>query len=327
MIKKTVVFVIFFIITFFYVACFLKEGCIASKDFLYLLSIILIIYVSYTLLKREKKLLRENKELQKELETLNKSLEEKISKAIAMTQEKEQQMLSQSKMAQMGEMLSMIAHQWKQPLAAISSTASTLELKMIMQDYDPEFFAPKIKDILAYSQHLSSTINDFRNFFKDSKVVTKTTFESIINDTVQIVKVSLQDNDIVLSIHNDFEDELYIYENEFKQVVLNLIKNAEDAIIENNIHHGFIEIKTYKSGSNAIFEVSDNGGGIKSEIIRKVFDPYFSTKDKKNGTGLGLYMSKTIIENHCLGSLKCFNTLEGVMFKITIDPNKFSLTD
>jgi two-component system, NarL family, sensor histidine kinase EvgS len=198
---------------------------------------------------------------------------------------------------------------------------------MIIDDYDQLVFTAGIKDIQAYSQHLSLTINDFRNFFKDSKVVTKTTFENIIDDTVQIVKTSLQNHDTILSIHNDFKDEFCIYENEFKQVILNLIKNAEDAIIENGIRHGLIEIKTYRHGTDAIFEVLDNGRGIDSEIMARIFDPYFSTKDKKSGTGLGLYMSKTIIENHCLGSLECFNTQEGAMFRITIDPLKFSLAD
>jgi signal transduction histidine kinase len=263
----------------------------------------------------------------KELESLNKSLKEKISLAITQTQEKEKHMLNQSKMAQMGEMLSMIAHQWKQPLAAISSTASALELKMIIDDCDQLAFAAGIKDIQAYSQHLSLTINDFRNFFKDSKLVTKTTFENIIDDAIQIVKISLQNDDILLSIQNDFKDEFCVYENEFKQVVLNLIKNAEDAIIESGISHGLIEIKTYKHGTDAVFEVLDNARGIDGEIMEKVFDPYFSTKDKKSGTGLGLYMSKTIIENHCLGSLECFNTQEGARFKITLDPKKFSLAN
>lgn len=263
----------------------------------------------------------------KELESLNKSLKEKISLAITQTQEKEKHMLNQSKMAQMGEMLSMIAHQWKQPLAAISSTASALELKMIINDCNHLALTAGIKDIQAYSQHLSLTINDFRNFFKDSKLVTMTTFENIIDDAIQIVKISLQNNDILLSIQNDFKDEFCVYENEFKQVVLNLIKNAEDAIIESGINHGLIEIKTYKHGTNAVFEVLDNARGIDAEIMEKVFDPYFSTKDKKSGTGLGLYMSKTIIENHCLGSLECFNTQEGARFKITLDPNKFYLAD
>jgi signal transduction histidine kinase len=223
--------------------------------FVSIIGLFLFLYISYVSIKREKDLLNVNNELQeklqynsiehdikskKELESLNKSLKEKISVAINQAQEKELHMLNQSKMAQMGEMLSMIAHQWRQPLAAISSTASSLELKLIIDDYDKLVFTTGIKDIQAYSQHLSLTINDFRNFFKDSKVVTKTTFENIIDDTVQIVKTSLQDHDTILSIQNEFTDEFCIYENEFKQVILNLIKNAEDAIIENGISNGLI---------------------------------------------------------------------------------------
>ncbi|MCK9492211.1 MAG: PAS domain S-box protein [Sulfurimonas sp.] len=261
----------------------------------------------------------------KELENLNESLKARISKAIAEAQEKEQHMLKQSKMAQMGEMLSMIAHQWRQPLAAISSTASSLEVKMILKDIDIATLKSGIKDIQAYSQHLSSTINDFRNFFIDSKVLTKTSFESILNKTIQIVKTSLDKRDIIISFQNHFEDEFCIYENEFEQVVLNLIKNAEDAIVENSIKNGIIEIKTYKLNGKAVFEVFDNARGIDNALMEKIFDPYFSTKSKKNGTGLGLYMSKIIIENHCFGTLEAFNTFEGAMFRITLNPNEFSL--
>lgn len=259
----------------------------------------------------------------KELENLNKTLEEKISVAITQSQEKELHMLNQSKMAQMGEMLSMIAHQWRQPLGAISSTASALDLKILIEDYEKEFFARSIKDILAYSQHLSLTINDFRNFFKDSKVVSQSNFKTIIDETIQIVKISIQNHNIAISIENNFVDDIYIYENEFKQVILNLIKNAEDAIIENNIKNSFIKIKTYKEEKNAVFEIEDNGGGVDNKIMSKIFDPYFSTKDKQSGTGLGLYMSKTIIENHCCGSLECLNTKDGARFRIILDPNLF----
>ncbi|EQB39120.1 hypothetical protein M947_08135 [Sulfurimonas hongkongensis] len=260
----------------------------------------------------------------KELESLNESLKEKIEQAIKETQEKEQYMLKQSKMAQMGEMLSMIAHQWRQPLAAISSTASSLEVRMILKDIDLETLKSGIKDIQAYSQHLSSTINDFRNFFIDSKVLTKTSFKAILDKTILIAKTSLDKRDIIIRVQNKFEDEFCIYRNEFEQVVLNLIKNAEDAIVEDGIDNGLIEIKTYKLNDKAIFEIYDNARGIDNELMDKIFDPYFSTKTKKNGTGLGLYMSKIIIENHCYGTLEAFNTFEGAMFRITLDPNKFT---
>ena len=260
-----------------------------------------------------------------EIESININLQERISAAITQTKEKEQHMLKQSKMAQMGEMLSMIAHQWRQPLAAISSTASTLELKTIIDDYDKTFFLAGIKDIQAYSQHLSLTINDFRNFFMDSKLVNVTNFAAIIDETLRIVKTSLTNKNITLCINNNFKEDLHLYESEFKQVILNLLKNAEDSLLENATQNATIEIKTYKDKNNAIFEIIDNGGGVEEEIISKIFNPYFSTKGKKSGTGLGLYMSKTIIENHCLGTIECFNNQSGgATFRITIDPDSLS---
>ncbi len=260
-----------------------------------------------------------------EIEDINKNLEEKISQAIKETKEKEQHMLNQSKMAQMGEMLSMIAHQWRQPLTAISSTASTLELKIILDSYDKDFFQKSIKDIQSYSQHLSLTINDFRNFFRDSKTINQTTFQKIIDDVLNIIQVSVENKNISLSVINDFKNDIYIYENEFKQVVLNLIKNAEDAILEKSPKNTYIKIRTYSDEEkNAIFEIEDSGGGISQEIIKDIFKPYFSTKDEKNGTGLGLYMSKIIIENHCLGSIECLNTEDGAIFRIKIDTMKLS---
>ncbi|MEA3330533.1 MAG: HAMP domain-containing sensor histidine kinase, partial [Campylobacterota bacterium] len=248
---------------------------------------------------------------------------DRVSKAIIEAKEKELHMLNQSKMAQMGEVLSMIAHQWRQPLTAISATASSMEIKIALAKFDEKYFSEHLVSIQEYSQHLSSTIDDFRNFFKDSKVAHKTTFEQIIKSTMSIINTSLQDRSITINIENSYIEPLCIYENEFKQVALNLFKNAEDALLENNIKNGMIKIKTYKKEQNAVFEIIDNAGGIKDEIAKQIFDPYFSTKDTKNGTGLGLYMSKTIIQEHCFGTLEHSNTEDGSKFTIVIDPNRF----
>lgn len=261
--------------------------------------------------------------IKKEIQKLNINLEDRVSKAIIETKEKEQHMLNQSKMAQMGEMLSMIAHQWRQPLTSISATASSMEIKIALAKFDEEYFMESLQNIQNYSQHLSSTIDDFRNFFKNSKVINKTTFKQIINSTMSIINTSLKDRSITIKIENDCIEPLCIYENEFKQVALNLFKNAEDALLENNIKDGMIKIKTYKKGQNAVFEIIDNAGGIKDEIAKQIFDPYFSTKDAKNGTGLGLYMSKTIIQEHCFGTLEHSNTEDGSKFTIVIDPIRF----
>lgn len=218
------------------------------------------------------------------------------------------------------EIFNMIAHQWRQPLSAISSSASSLELKMLIGEYDKASFHEIVKNILAYTQHMSLTINEFRHFFKDSKIKSQTSFEYVIQDCVDIINIGLKDTNIEIQVQNEYKEELKIYENEFKQVVLNLLRNAQDAILQNRVENGKIIIKTYKDDSDIIFEVIDNGGGIKQEILEKIFDPYFSTKNKKNATGIGLYMSKTIIERHCKGTLGCFNNDEGAVFRIILKP-------
>jgi len=220
------------------------------------------------------------------------------------------------------EIFNMIAHQWRQPLSAISSSASTLEFKMLIGDYDKENFQTIIKDILAYSQHMSLTINEFRYFFKDSKMTNETSFESIIDECIDIINIGLRDTNIKIQIQNDYKETINIYENEFKQVVLNLLRNAQEAILQNGVLDGRIVIRTYKDNSDAVFEVLDNGGGIKEEILEKVFDPYFSTKDKKNSTGLGLYMSRVIVQKHLKGTLGCFNSENGAVFRIILLVNQ-----
>ena len=220
------------------------------------------------------------------------------------------------------EIFNMIAHQWRQPLSAISSSASTLEFKMLIGDYDKENFQTIIKDILAYSQHMSLTINEFRYFFKDSKMTNETSFKSIIDECIDIINIGLRDTNIKIQIQNDYKETINIYENEFKQVVLNLLRNAQEAILQNGVLDGRIVIRTYKDNSDAVFEVLDNGGGIKEEILEKVFDPYFSTKDKKNSTGLGLYMSRVIVQKHLKGTLGCFNSENGAVFRIILPVNQ-----
>ena len=231
-------------------------------------------------------------------------------------QDQTNHMLQQSRMAQMGEMLSMIAHQWRQPLAAISATTSDLEMQMMLDTYDKEGFTEGIQNISSYSQHLSSTIDDFRGFFKENKAAVDITPEELIYSTTKIIGSALKMKNIKLSIQIESNDTINTIANEFKQVLLNLIKNAEDVLLEKNIKDPVINIKSQKRDNKIYFIVSDNGGGIPKEIIDKIFDPYFTTKDKKDGTGLGLYMSRTIIEEHCNGRLSVRNGEEGAVFEV-----------
>ncbi|MCK5110616.1 MAG: sensor histidine kinase [Arcobacteraceae bacterium] len=258
----------------------------------------------------------------KKLQELNETLEQRVKEEVDKNTQKEKQMLHQSRLAQMGEMISMIAHQWRQPLSAISSTAGVMKLDIMMGNYNKKFFEKSLDKISDYSQHLSSTIDDFRGFFKDNKEQTKIRLEDIIESSLEIIGSTLNSNNIKLVKNYECNEILNSYPNKLKQVVLNLIKNAEDVLLEHNIENPTIYLSTYKVNKSCFLEISDNAGGVPDDIMDKIFDPYFSTKKNKDGTGLGLYMSKTIIEEHCGGKLECQNDEDGAVFKIVFVPEE-----
>ena len=238
----------------------------------------------------------------------------RISTIIDLTDIKnqEQLLLEQTRRAQMGEMLSMIAHQWRQPLSAISATAGSLIIGTQLKNINDEKILQLASNIEEYTQHLSTTINDFRDFFKPNKSQENITYKELIESVLNIMEVSIVNKNIKLIKNVDDNTIFYTYSNEVKQVIINLLKNAEDSIIDSNIENPTITISTYQS----ILEIADNGNGIPTDIIEKIFEPYFSTKNK-NGTGLGLYMSKTIIEKHCKGKLSVKNN-NGAIFRIAL---------
>lgn len=259
-------------------------------------------------------------ESNKKLREVNQNLEQRVETEVAQNRKKDRQIMQQSRLAQMGEMISMIAHQWRQPLNAISATSNKLQLGLMLDDkIDREVFQKEISLIAQYSQHLSKTIDDFRGFFKNNKTKEVTTLEKIIKSTLDIVKVSVENKNINIVVSFECNTEFETYPSEIKQVVLNLIKNAEDALLENRVQDPVIMIETFCDSTKKSKEliIRDNAGGIPADIIDKIFDPYFSTKLDKNGTGLGLYMSKTIIQEHCNGSLKVSNDRQGAVFQIS----------
>ena len=258
-----------------------------------------------------------------ELEEINMSLENRVKCEVEKNREKDKAMLQQSKLAQMGEMIAMIAHQWRQPLSAVSANANDLILKIMLDSYDEKYFDEKLKSITGLSQHLSKTIDDFRGFYKEDKERVEILFSDIAIAVLNIVTTSIENKNI--DINTDFNCHIKIntYPNELRQVILNLIKNAEDILVEKQVETPCINIKTFDDETNSYLIISDNGGGIPEGIITKIFDPYFSTKMKKDGTGLGLYMSKIIIEEHCSGKIEAYNEKEGAVFKVTIPFTSF----
>jgi len=262
------------------------------------------------------------KELEKQKVEFYNELEIRVHKEVEKNREKDQAMLHQSKLAQMGEMISMIAHQWRQPLSAISATSGSLSLKSQIGTLNKEITIELSNKITEYAQHLSTTIDDFRNFFKENKTKESTTLKEMVVGTLNIVEVSLKNANIEIEIEEKSVTQIETYINEVKQVILNIIKNAEDVLIDKKIQNPKITINI----DGTTLSISDNAGGIPQEIMEKIFEPYFSTKIEKNGTGLGLYMSKTIIEDHCHGTLSVKNSKDGAIFQIKLQQDH-SCTD
>jgi signal transduction histidine kinase len=231
----------------------------------------------------------------------------------------EMHIVQQNRLAQMGEMIAMIAHQWRQPLTVVSSICGSLQLKSLKEKFEKDSFLDKLQKIVDQTQYLSQTIEDFRNFFKPDKSKSNTTSKQLIDDSLKIIEPMLKKYNIEIISTYSCAKELYTYPNELKQVILNIIKNSQDAFLEKSIDNPYIKINAQcDTDSKCTIFIEDNAGGIPDDIMDKIFDPYFSTKSEKNGTGLGLYMSKLIVEDHCNGELSVDCKEGKTIFKIKI---------
>ncbi|RXJ81244.1 PAS domain-containing sensor histidine kinase [Arcobacter sp. F2176] len=267
-----------------------------------------------------------------QLQELNASLQDRVDTGIKEIQKKEELLLGQSRLAQMGEMLSIIAHQWRQPLSVIGMSAFSIQSKIDLEKFDfnneesqkkfLQFLQNEMKDIHNYTQYLTGTIEDFTNFFKPNKQKESTTLDIPIDKALNILNTMIKKEDIKILIDNQTSKSINIYANEVMQVILNIIKNDIDNFIEKNIANPQINISIQEDNNKFIITICDNGGGIDERIIEKIFDPYFSTKNEKNGTGLGLYISKIVIENHSAGILSAKNTDIGACFEIVLFEGK-----
>lgn len=243
--------------------------------------------------------------------TKEKQLEKKQAK-------QENLLIQQSKMATMGEMIAMIAHQWRQPLSAILALTQSIEFKAKMNVLDNDFLEQQLNQTKDIIMHMSKTIDDFRNFFKPKAQKEEIMLKDIVQKSIEFAEVSLKQNNIKIENNIKSDKKFFIYKSEMMQVLLNLLANAKDALIEQNIENGLIKIDLEEYNDYSILSIKDNAGGIPQEIIDKIFDPYFSTKSH-NGTGLGLYMSKVIIEDHLRGKLYVENAKDGAEFKIWLN--------
>jgi len=241
--------------------------------------------------------------------------------------EKDKLITKQSKFAAMGEMIGMIAHQWRQPLTGIGMTVDNLKLDIELETIDEKVWSDNLDSIKKQILYLSHTVDDFRNFFKPNQATQEVNLSQLMDDSVQIIQSALDKSGVKL--YKVYEDNMMIktFRNDIMQVVLNLIKNSNDAFVEQGIKEGEIKVGIGKIKGGVEIEVSDDAGGIPEDILDKIFDPYFSTKDDKNGTGLGLYMSKMIVEEHLGGKLEVDTDSEGTSFVIKLRNMDLGATD
>jgi signal transduction histidine kinase len=234
------------------------------------------------------------------------------------------QLHKSEKMASLGQMIGNISHQWRQPLSAISMLASSIQLNNTLNTLDKNDLDKAMKDIVNKTKYLSETINTFRDFIKEEKSIEEIYLEDRIKQSLNIVQLALLDHKIKLIDNINYENKLKIMMviGELDQVIINIINNAKDALVEKKIKNPCITLNLLKSSSFVTIGIEDNAGGIPVDIIKKIFEPYFTTKHKTQGTGLGLHMSYRIITESLKGKLYVQNTKEGAKFFIEIPLDK-----
>jgi signal transduction histidine kinase len=252
------------------------------------------------------------------LEDINKNLELKVQIAIEEVQKKDKAMLHQSRLARMGTMLSMIAHQWRQPLSEIAGVLMELETASKFKKANDEMIQESVKESNKLIQFMSYTIDDFRNFFKPDKEKVHFYIEDSCFEAISLISASIKNYNIKLNRNIKCNCEIYGYKREFAQVLLNLMSNAKDALIQREIQNPIIDLEVDYIDGYSIVTIQDNAGGVEKEYLDLIFEPYFTTKSSLKGTGLGLYMSKMIIEKNMGGELSVENTKNGAIFKVKI---------
>jgi signal transduction histidine kinase len=252
-----------------------------------------------------------------EHEETKRKLQVEIDRQIEKRLENEYLLMQQSKLATMGEMIGHIAHQWRQPLAQMGGIFMNLESAHAFEELTPEYLKQNMKKGNELLKYMSRTIDDFRHFFEPNCNKKSFDIDQYIQIAINIIQASLTFHHITLKVKSP-KNPVFIngYPSEFSQVILNLLDNAKDILLERQIKNPKIFIETFVENEKVIVSVSDNAGGVDENIINNIFDIYFTTKAKRGGSGLGLYMSKLIIESKGMGKIDVTNSKRGAAFSI-----------
>lgn len=262
----------------------------------------------------------ELRETNKKLEELSRELEKKVEEQVKQLREKDHLLIKQSRHAAMGEMISNIAHQWRQPLTAVGAIVQDIEEAYKYGELSEEYLHEAIGNSMEQLEYMSNTINDFRNFFIPNRETEEFSINRSIRKTIHFVESSFKNNSIRLEA--DLKEECLVegFANEYTQILLNILNNAKDAIKNNKPENPYVLITLRKIDSDthsSRVTIENNGGNIPEDILDKIFDPYFTTKHQSEGTGLGLYMSKMLIDN-MKGTITVENIKDGVKFIIEV---------
>ncbi|MDN5111356.1 PAS domain-containing sensor histidine kinase [Aliarcobacter butzleri] len=271
---------------------------------------------NYEISIREKAL--ELKVAKSQLENLNSSLEKRIEDEIKKNTKQQHMIMQQNKLAQMGEMIENIAHQWRQPLAQINSSIILIDARLEKHSFKDTLVENKLTEIESLTFYMSKTISDFKNFFNPNKKKTIFKVENAIQKASDVLKGLINSHHIQIEINIEKDLKINSYLGELQQVILIIINNSIDAFIHMNIHFPKILINAYTDNENLFMHIEDNALGINSDLLDKIFEPYFTTKHKAQGTGLGLYIAKMVVENSLLGFLSVENKQNGACFTIKI---------
>ncbi|WP_201353656.1 PAS domain-containing sensor histidine kinase [Hydrogenimonas urashimensis] len=273
--------------------------------------------------KKERELEMLNRTLEKrvQLQTrklydLNRYLEERVREEVRKNEEKQKMLFLQSRLASLGQMMANIAHQWRQPLTELA--LSLFNLKKAAQRGDETQLNEAYDDAKTLIQNMSQTIEDFINFFKPGKPKVPFAVSASLEEALQIVEKTLEKEYIDIRKEVDATLRIVGVSNEFSHVLINLLQNAKDAFRQRNVKERRIDIRVRREANWALIEIEDNAGGIEPEAMERIFEPYFTTKHAAQGTGLGLFMSKMIIEKSFGGSIDVENVNGGAKFAIRV---------
>jgi len=249
------------------------------------------------------------------LKQLNDTLEQRVTESLARNREKDHLLIQQSRLAAMGEMVGNIAHQWRQPLNALGLVLMNIKDAHDFKELDDTYIQRSVKTGNQLIQSMSKTIDDFRNFFRPNREKSEFSMGKAAADAVRLIEATFKHCEVEIR-HGEMQELIVSgHPNELSQVLLNILNNARDAIQGRKVAHGVVDIRLFALNGLATLEIHDNGGGLDIQILPKIFDPYFTTKE--SGTGIGLYMSKMIMENMG-GEITARNEESGAVFSITL---------